>query len=220
MPLYPLGISRRRDALRAAEEADAEFRKIPWHYAGELACAVVEAPPGALRPMQHAAALESIHRRICVLPLRSGTVVRDKSEIHRLMQTRSHDLLERLDRLDGASEMALRITLQQVRRRLGDPPFADPLPSTYLQQRRVHYQQTDAAEERSQRMVERFVERLQGAYRDWRRLQPAPLHVVRLAFLVERDRIDAFRSRLEELGDARRKMHVAALGPWPPYSFV
>jgi hypothetical protein len=220
MPLYPLGISRRCDAFHVAEETAAEFGKISWHYSGELACAVVEAPHDAFRPMQHAAALESIHRRICVLPLRSGTAMHDQAEIHCLLQNHSQDLLERLDRLDGASEMALRITLQQFHRRFVDLPFADPLPSAYLQQRRMHYQRTDAAEELSQRIIERFVEQLQGTYRDWRRLQPAPLHVVRLAFLVERNRIDAFQSRLEEFSDARREMHVAVLGPWPPYSFV
>jgi hypothetical protein len=220
MPLFPLGISRRRDALHEVEQIAAEFGKISWHYTGELACAIVEAPQDAFRPMQHAAALELIHRRMCVLPLRSGTAMSDKVEIHNLLQSHSQELLKHLDRLDDASEMALRITLRQLRRRFVDLPFANPLPSAYLQQRRMHYQRTDAAEELSQRIVMRFVDQLQGTYRDWRRLQPAPLHVVRLAFLVGRNCIDAFRCRLEGISDTRGKMQVTALGPWPPYSFV
>ena len=110
MPLYPLCISRSRDVLNASDDAIGP-PIMRWSLAGELACAFVEAKEGGLKAVQHAAALEAIHRRIDVLPMRFGAAMDDESEIRSMLQERGGDLLDRLDRLDGACEMALRITL-------------------------------------------------------------------------------------------------------------
>jgi hypothetical protein len=90
----------------------------------------------------------------------------------------------------------------------------------YLEQRRGHYQRVDAATERDRLTVRRFVERLQDLYRAWQRLPPWPSQPIRLAFLVERDRVAAFRSRSEDPRHTCRGECCTVLGPWPPYSFV
>ena len=92
--------------------------------------------------------------------------------------------------------------------------------STYLEQRRSHYRQTDAATERERQVVEQLLGRLQGAYREWRKLPATPALMIRLTFLVERERAAAFRSRTEEFARAWREGRCVVLGPWPPYSFV
>ena len=108
MPLYPLGISRRRDVPSVPKQAAGSV-DVRWSLAGELACAFIDAPHQAVPPMLHATVLDAIHRRICVLPVRFGLALRDEAEIHSLLQDRHHELLDQLGRLDWTCEMGLRI---------------------------------------------------------------------------------------------------------------
>jgi len=220
MPLYPLGISRSRDVRGTDEQAVGQAVELRWRRAGDLACVFVDAPHDAFKPVQHAAALDAIHRRICVLPMRFGVEVRDEAEIGSLLQARRRKLLDDLDRLDGACEMALRIALPSPERLPTAPHSQAPSSLAYLQQRRSCYRQADAAVELERLIVEQFTERLRGTCRTWRRLPSAPPRLIRLAFLVERDLVPVFRSRLEGARSLCRRGHCVVLGPWPPYSFV
>jgi hypothetical protein len=51
-------------------------------------------------------------------------------------------------------------------------------------------------------------------------LNAAPPGLVRLALLIEQNRLDTFRKRLEAARKPRQVQECAVLGPWPPYSFV
>ena len=88
MPLYPLGISRSRD-VPSVPRQDAGAVNMRWSLAGELACALIDAPHQAVPPMLHATVLEAIHHRICVLPVRFGVAFRDEAEIRTLLQERA-----------------------------------------------------------------------------------------------------------------------------------
>ena len=77
MAFYPLGISRRRDVPNVPEQAAGAIN-MRWSVADELACAYIDAPHHAIPPTLHAAALDAIHRRICVLPIRFGLALRDE----------------------------------------------------------------------------------------------------------------------------------------------
>jgi hypothetical protein len=219
MPLFALGICRRQDALRLTDKSDAELAAVDWRGSGELACAAIEAPQAALPPMRHAAVIEAIHRRMCVLPMRLGTVLGGEAEIESFLQDRGREFLERLDQLEGASEMALRLTLPQPLRVFAGPDAASPPSLAYLERRRSHYRRVDAAEGLAGLTVRRLTGHLQGTYRK-RRLLPAPPQLVRLALLVDRDRIAAFRAGLKAFAETCRQTQCTALGPWPPYSFV
>ena len=218
MPLYPLGISRRRDVPSVPEQAAGSV-VMRWSLAGELACAFIDAPHQAVPPMLHAAALNAIHRRICVLPVRFGVALRDEAEIHSLLQDRRHELLDHLSRLDSTCEMGLRIAPPDhpITQATSSKP---QLPLAYIEERRSHYQRVDEGELRGRSIVQQFVERLQSYYRQWRKLQSSPSHPIRLAFLVERDRVAAFQTRLENTCSTDQDGRCVVLGPWPPYSFV
>jgi hypothetical protein len=220
MPLYPLGISRSQDVARAGENTAIELADTRWSRAGELACVLIDTAHDSLKPLQHAALLAAIHRHMCVLPMRFGMTVRDEAEIHAMLQSRRGELLERLARLDGACEMALRITCENPRTMGTDAVTDTGLPLGYLEQRRRRYQQADATTQRDRQVVRQLVEGLPGLYRDWRRLPATAEQLIRLAFLVERDRVAAFRRGVADLCHAREVRRCAVLGPWPPYSFV
>jgi len=220
MPLYPLGISRSHDVSQTVEDVGDALADVHWSRAGELACAFIDAPHEALKPLQHAAALGAIHRRQCVLPMRFGATLRDEAEIHALLHTRRSELLERLGQLDGGCEMGLRIVRESPRTMAADPAAETASPLGYLARRRSCYQQADATTELDRQVVQQFGERLQGLYRDWRRLPATTARLIRLAFLVERDGVAAFRRGVADVSRACGRGQCAVLGPWPPYSFV
>jgi hypothetical protein len=220
MPLYPLGISRSHDVSQIVGEVVGGPAGVRWSRAGELACAFIDAPHDAFKPLQHAAMLGAIHRRLCVLPMRFGATLRDEAEIHALLQTRRSELLERLGQLDGACEMGLRIVRKSPGTMATDPAAETASPLGYLERRRSCYQRADATAELDRQVVRRFEERLQGLYRDWRRLPATPARLIRLAFLVERDRVAAFRHGVADASRDGGPGQCAVLGPWPPYSFV
>jgi hypothetical protein len=220
MPVYPLGISRSQDVAQVGEKALLGPPHVRWSRVGELACALIETAHGGLEPLQHAAMLSAIHRHMGVLPMRFGTTVRDEVEIHALLQSRRGELLERLAWLDGACEMAVRITCPSPCGMATGAATETALPLGYLAQRRSHYQRADAAIERERRLVQQFVEGLEDLYRDWRILPAASADLIRLAFLVPRDRVAAFRRGVADSGHVREGGRCAVLGPWPPYSFV
>jgi hypothetical protein len=219
MPLYPLGISRRREIQRVPKQA-AGAVDMCWSLAGELACAYIDAPHQAVPPMLHATVLDAIHRRICIVPLRFGTALNDEDELRVLLQSQEKELSKRLDRLDSTCEMALRIALSCPSQTPAAVATSAASPLAYLSQRRSHYQAADEIVERDRLIVEQVVERLQGCYREWRKLQASVAYGIRLAFLVERKGVAAFQSRLEGIGGADRQWRCVLLGPWPPYSFV
>jgi hypothetical protein len=219
MPLYPLGISRRRDVPSVPKQAAGSV-DMRWSLAGELACAFIDAPHQAVPPMLHATALEAIHRRICVLPVQFGVALRDEAEIRSLLQDRRHELLDHLSRLDWTCEMGLRIAPPSPSRTQVAVSSEPQSPLAYIEGRRSYYQRADENAERDRLIVQQFVERLHGYYRQWRKLQSSPSHPIRLAFLVERDRVAAFQSRVENTRRACHEGRCVVLGPWPPYSFV
>ena len=220
MPLYPLGISRSRDLPRVTEPSTAGQIAVRWVLADELAGAVIDATQVSLEPLQHAAALAAIHRQICVLPMRFHAVPSDEPEIRSLLETRRPDLLQRLDDLDGACEMGLRIVLPKVPSAEGDPSQHGSPPSSYLHDRRAYYQRQDSIGEQARSTTERLVRELSSTFRDWQRLTPSPPGVVRLAFLVPRDRVESFRRCLQASLAEHAGGQWTLLGPWPPYSFV
>lgn len=220
MALYPLGISRSRDLPRVGEQSTAGQVAVRWVLANELANAVIDAPQIPPEPLQHAAALDAIHRRICVLPMRFAAVPCDEAEIRSLLETRHRDLLQRLDRLDGACEMGLRIALPKCPAAQANPSCGTSLPISYLNERRAYYQRQDSLGEQARMTVEHLVRGLRSTFRDWQRLTPSPSSLVRLAFLVEQERVGLFRKCLRASIAGHSRHQWTLLGPWPPYSFV
>jgi len=219
MTLYPLGISRSRDLPHVARESTAGQVAVRWVLADKLAGAAFDAPQVSPTPLQHAAALEAIHRRICVLPMQFAAVPRDEAEIRSLLETRHQDLLQQLDRLEGTCEMGLRVVLpKRPAARVNPSPRTSP-PASYLNERRAYYQLHDSLSEQACMTAEHLVRELRDTYRNWQRLTSPP-DLLRLAFLVERERVGIFRKclRASMAGDSGHQWIL--LGPWPPYSFV
>ena len=242
MPMHLLGISRRRDIAslpchwsggqpaavrRLPTEAmgGADCREVRWVVRGCLAAATVYPLPASFGPLDHARLVAAIHAEISILPVRYGAVLPGEEAVQDFLSSRGEDLSRDLGRVEGKSEIGLRIELARGPAP-AEPPApngscpSDLSPAGYLAVRRARYQWHDQLNTQAQSAAETCVGALKGLCRDWRRLSPEPLGTVRLAFLVERRLSEAFAARLEMLRAQRTGQRYTLVGPWPPYSFV
>ena len=216
MSLHLLGVSR-------SEDVDSAESEIHWVVDDGLAAATVRPLAGVAGPVRHAQFLETIHRRINILPFRYGVVLPDEASLREFLRARQQALLDKLERVAGAGEMGLRMELAAQ----GVSPTAETdgrLPATsaseYLALRRWRYQREDQRQQQVQRAVERSVAVLGGLSRQWTSLSPTEPGLARLAFLVDRDRWESFRGQAAELNGTEAIRQCFCLGPWPPYNFV
>ena len=225
MPLYPLGISRRRDVPSVPKQAAGSV-DMRWSLAGELACAFIDAPHQAVPPMLHAAALDAIHRRICVLPVRFGVALHDENEIRSMLQDRHDELLDHLiasiDLRNGIADRAAKSAGSTRRRRLIQAAIAAGLHRTSADPTIDGQMTTRNA---TARLCEQLVERLA-------RLLSAVAKTAVLAIARDPAGIPRRTRPRGGLSEPRGEHAVAGrrsgsgadayviLGPWPPYSFV
>ena len=219
MPLQLLGISRSEDVVKP------DCSEVRWVVHGPVKAATAWPLPASFGPLEHARVLMAVHRHISILPVRHGTVLPDEQAVQEVLSNRCEGLLRDLDRLAGTSELGLRIEFSD------SPPSADPFapggsrhagvsPAAYMAARRARYQWHDRQSTQAQLAADTCVQALSGLHQDWRRLSSATLGAVRLAFIVQRNRAEAFAARVEGMRSKTIGERYTLVGPWPPYSFV
>jgi hypothetical protein len=230
MSLALLGIAHDRGGAelpRIIELGDGRLNRngVFWIADDDLAAAVMPSLRSPLGPMTHATLLETIHRQVDILPARYGVELPDKKAVYDFLRQRRPDLLNNLARLRGTGEFGLRIAVSPSPAQLVGAQSAREYassfsPSQYLTERRRQYECKDHYEAEEQQAADRCVQVVANSCREHRRLPSGQLGVVRLAFLVERPRWDAFRNRAELFRQQGNAASCTVLGPWPPYSFV
>ena len=202
--------------------------EIRWIEHGDLAAATTAGTP-SLDPLGHAGLLADVHRAIDVLPVRFGTLLRDDPAVRLFLDNRHDRFVSDLHRLAGTTELGLRIELPPVPTCVppaDSTPRDGTLPSStspaeYLAARRARYDRSDRLDCQAQLAVDLSIQALQGLCQAWRRLSPEPPGVVRLAFLVGRNRLNEFVQNARGIVSAdRANAGWTLVGPWPPYSFV
>ncbi len=199
--------------------------EVRWVVQDSLAAATVGPVPTSFGPLEHARLLAAIHSHLSVLPARYGVGLPNEEAVQAFLSSRWRDLSSDLDRIEGTSEIGLRIELA-CSPAPAEPPVSsgafrsDISPARYLALRQARYQWHDQVNAQAQLAATTCVRAIEGLYRTWRRLSPEPLGMVRLAFLVERRMSQAFAERLETWKADKAGQRYTVLGPWPPYSFV
>jgi hypothetical protein len=93
-----------------------------------------------------------------------------------------------------------------------------------LLRKRVERAERDVATARAERLHSRWRPRLAAlsaeVHEPDRRPAGGAVEVLRLALLVDEDRIDAVGQVLADLAAEQPGASVTFLGPWPPYSFA
>jgi Gas vesicle synthesis protein GvpL/GvpF len=169
---------------------------------------------------KHENVVEKLMDEATVLPMRFGSKLPDVAAVRAMLVERGAELSTALERVRGAVELGLRVLGERAAD--GSPPRATVATSastarpgpgtTYLLQRLERSQEVET-------LVERVHEPLAALARASRRRRlDGSRFLLTGAYLVERDLVETFRSRVEEL-DAENPVSIVCTGPWPPYGF-
>jgi hypothetical protein len=165
----------------------------------------------------HEEVVEALMEKATVLPMRFDATVSDEAELRQILDLRRDEFAALFDEVRGAVELGVRAQLSGsgAKESAGEPAPAQNGPGTaYLLERA-------RGRRRAAEAVARVHEPLAALARRSRHSAAEVGSPGRLkaAYLVDRDRVDAFRDRVEaldvELGGGR----IVCTGPWPPYGF-
>jgi hypothetical protein len=149
-----------------------------------------------------------------VLPVRFGSVLRDAAAVRELLRDRHDELLTQLERIGTAVELSVRLVWPTP----APPPDA---PGVESQSGTAYMLARLAPQRRAREMAERLHAGLDQIARDVRYfLLVGPTVPVKASFLVDRERIEEFVTRVRSFETAFENVRLSCTGPWPAYSFV
>jgi hypothetical protein len=166
----------------------------------------------------HEAVIESLMDRATVLPMRFDSAVAEEAELRRILDRRRGEFEALLTAVRGAVELGVRAQLagDEEDDAVAEEPGAGGGggPGTaYLRARARDRQRSAVA-------VARIHQPLAALSRQSRRsaagLRPGSF---KAAYLVDRDRVDAFRAQVDRLDSELGSGRIVCTGPWPPYGF-
>jgi hypothetical protein len=160
----------------------------------------------------HEAVVEDLMESSTVLPMRFGTRVADEADLQKVLHERRDEFEATIERVRGAVELGVRAQLRPVENAATVAAGAGP-GSTYLLERAERRRLADDTAARIHEPLARLARR--SAARTGA-LEPGSF---KGAYLVDRDRVDAFRARVSELASEIEGASIVCTGPWPPYSF-
>lgn len=172
----------------------------------------------------HEAVVEEVMGSRPILPVRFNSLLRTEAAVLALLDERAEAFRSALGRVEGRVEMGLRVlwgppgdaevSVEQETR--GGGPGTEYLSRRLWQERRRARLLQDG---------ERLIQALQARCHSLAvesRLQRFPTERLLLtgAYLVERDRVDAFREGVAKVREEFSRLSFLLTGPWPPYHFV
>ncbi|MFD4586384.1 GvpL/GvpF family gas vesicle protein [Streptomyces sp. NPDC058434] len=181
----------------------------------------------------HHAVIEELSARTTVLPLRLATVYLDDERATNALDAQSEILARRLSHLAAHVEWGVKIYVESSAAPAPEP--VEPAGSeelspgrAYLRTRKAQRTVRDTAHRSARTAAERIEEagRRYAADRARHRVQQGELatapgeNVLNDAYLVARDRAEAFRDEVSRAADDLDGVRVELTGPWAPYSFA
>jgi Gas vesicle synthesis protein GvpL/GvpF len=191
--------------------AVAPLHAVTSHGLAVVCAPSVEGHVSAETLWRHEEVVEALLEDRDLLPVRYGTRVDDDAAAVRVLDQRHDELLKALDRVRGAVELSVRVQSDPANDEARAPATSG---AAYLRTRAS----STAARESAERALHEPLSRL--ARSGVRRAPRSPREVLRAAYLVERDRVEAFTDEVARLQDANPDLRLLCTGPWPPYSFA
>lgn len=185
---------------------------------------------------KHEGVIESLMADWAVLPARFGTVLTDEAAIRDVLTTHYAHFVATLERVRGRVELGLRV-LWDPPRSMADsqrsaiddiyrPPFPDGRSSPasgrgYLLARLEREREAQVWRREAEALAaEVHAPLARLAAKSTRQVLLTPRLLLTAAYLIERDRVKAFRRKVEGLSAANPELCFLCTGPWPPYNFV
>ncbi|CAL9394609.1 GvpL/GvpF family gas vesicle protein [Streptomyces albus] len=176
----------------------------------------------------HQAVVDALTALTCPLPLRLATVYRDDDGVRRTLEEGRERFDATLRRLEGRVEWGVKVYARPAPAPAAASGAAPASGREFLRRRR---QQVTARENALTGAEElgRTLHAALSAEAEDTRVHPAQnpqlsqmpgQNLLNAAYLVPRERSDAFVSRVEQLGGHDPAVRVELTGPWAPYSFA
>lgn len=193
----------------------------------DIAAVLSLSPTSKVSPMeanlwQHETVVEALMTDHSVLPVRFGTILPDESAALAKLTTRYDEFIAGLNCVRGHVELGLRVLQDDV------PPTSDQRPTpvsasgrdymlAQLEEQREFDKRSDGATALAED-IHASLARL--AAESIRRTLVTPRLLLTGAYLVKRERVEAFRQETEMLSSANPGVRLLCTGPWPPYNFA
>ena len=220
----PLGIGH-----EPAEVHTVHFRNL---------AAVVSATPMVVHDptrenvLAHQRVNETVMLQHTVLPMSFGTVFKTTNDIVELLRSAYDAFTDVLQKMRDKVEFGLKVLWDrdQIIREIEDEDedirrlkneISSQKGSTYFARMQYGRMIDAALQARSEQYVDDIFRSLRDVAVASRSNKPiGDRMIMNAAFLVSRDREQAFDTRVKEIGQRHDKLTFKYTGPWPPYNFV
>jgi hypothetical protein len=198
------GASVQRIGERVPFAMASEHRDLPSH-------------PDEADLWAHERVVEDLMNRSTVLPMQFGSTITDDASLLAMLEGRRHEFETLIEDVRGAVELSVRAQLTiaesvPVESAVG-PRDSGGNGSAYLRQLQAEQRAAEDA-------LSMIHEPLVGlARRSARRSSGMRRDVLKAAYLVDLERVEEFRMRVDGLAGEMRGARIACTGPWPPYTF-
>lgn len=175
--------------------------------------------------IRHEMIVEKLMCARTLLPVRFGTVFKDRQDVLQVLSQRRSTFLNGLDLVRGKVELGVRVMAPNVPPVTdtptdGDPPHLGPGRRFMADRMRLHAR-SHALGRQFEALGSAINDRLMSYAQEHRLWRPASEKTaMNAAYLVRLEQLLAFRCEVERLRLARSDLQFLLTGPWPPYSFV
>jgi hypothetical protein len=201
---------------------------------GAIASDVPAAPIDSTREniLAHERVNESVMREHTVIPMSFRTIFKTHEDIVELLRSAYDAFSDVLTKMEDKLEFGLKVLWDrnEIVRLIEQEDedihklkleISSQKGSTYFARMQYGRMIDDALQQRSERYVSEFLQRLRDvsvAFRVNRVI--GDKMIMNAAFLVQREQEDAFDRRIKQIASTFDKLTFKYTGPWPPYNFV
>jgi hypothetical protein len=212
---------------------------LPFDKFSAVAARLPRAPAGDVATARlHLSVLDAltVGGLITVLPARFGITFSEREELEQALNSRRNVLLADLRRLRGQIELGVSVTDRREQKPQAESKAkakATPFIKEAAGGPGAHYIARKRAENELHRERERADAKLAAkicaedsplaalaSETVWRAQAQSDAPAISAAFLLPRERFDAFLAALDDVRHAEPELDFLCTGPWPPFSFV
>ena len=182
--------------------------------------------------LAHERVNETVMRDHTVIPMSFGTIFKTREDILELLKSAYEAFADVLNKMQDKLEFGLKVLwdrdeiVRVIEQEDEDihrlkKEISSQKGSTYFARMQYGRMIDNALQQRSERYVAEFLQRLRDvsvASRVNRAI--GDKMIMNAAFLVQRDEEQAFDRRIKEIASQYDKLTFKYTGPWPPYNFV
>jgi hypothetical protein len=177
------------------------------------------APPSVSSLLAFEKVVEAIHHRQAIIPLRYGCMMEDEAAAVRLLEEHSQEYGALLGRLQGMTEMGIRVLWPE---RPAALPDASPSPGArYLASLRNRYPSAHPLAGQEAQLADGIIASLSDCSAEQRRevSSSSQRRLLSLYFLTSRAGVERFRNQARQICPPSGAK-ILLSGPWPPYNFA